>query len=365
MKSVIVAFLVVGLFFGAALAQDLGSSPGLPVKSDPAGFYHSPEVPRQGGDTFFDAFPITDLPFASTGTTEGYVNDYEEGCPSDGSTSPDVVYSFTPESDVQINVDLCGSSYDTKTYIYQGVDFISLIACNDDFYFPGDPCGDYTSKIERAYLPGGYNYYIVIDGYGGMAGDYVLLVEEYEPCFVFCPDDAVEEGEPALGYGYEDAYNGGCNSPEFGNPFQEINWTNDEDSFPPYDGHAWLCGKSGWFTNPDGGSSRDTDWFRVFALETGEMEFTLEPEHPCYMFKLAPLDCENVAVELDAIARCGNPRTLTFPVTAGEEIWLWVGPTTFSGPVTEFNYFMTVTNNTFDIVPAEEMSWGGVKSLYR
>ena len=193
----------------------------------------------------------------------------------------------------------------------------------------------------------------------------MLLVEEYEPCFVYCFNDAVEEGEPALGYGYTDAYNGGCNSPEFGNPFQTIDWTNDENGHPPYDGTAWLCGMSGWYITSEGQETRDTDWFTVIAFETGEMEFTLEPEYPCYMFKLAPLDCETVAVELQALVRCGNPVTLSFPVVAGEEIWLWVGPATFSGPVTEFTYFMTVSNNTFDIVPTEGISWGQVKSLFR
>jgi len=62
---------------------------------------------------------------------------------------------------------------------------------------------------------------------------------------------------------------------------------------------------------------------------------------------------------------CGEPGTLLFPVTAGEEIWLWVGPIDFTGPVTEFTYFMTVSNNMFDAVPNEEKSWGEVKALYR
>ena len=31
------------------------------------------------------------------------------------------------------------------------------------------------------------------------------------------------EGEPELVEGYVDAHNGGCGSPEFGNPFQQIN----------------------------------------------------------------------------------------------------------------------------------------------
>ncbi len=95
------------------------------------------------------------------------------------------------------------------------------------------------------------------------------------------------------------------------------------------------------------------------------MEFTVESEHPLYLFKLAPLECANVAVELQATADCEAPATLTFPVTEGEEIWLWLGPTTFTGPVTEYRYFATVSNNFYDVVPVEDMSFGGVKALFR
>jgi len=362
MPRAIVALMIMAVA-GATIAQELGNSRELPDKNTPIIAYEQPAVPKQGGDTFYDATVIPGLPYSNTGTTVGNINDYDEECPW-GSNSPDVVYSFTPDSDVQIDVDLCGSSYDTKTYIYEGVEFNNLVACNDDYYFD-EVCGTYTSKIENAPLFGGNTYYIVIDGYGGDSGDYVLNVTEWEQCFLYCPDDAVPEGEPTLGYGYEDAYNGGCNSPEFGSPFQTIDWTNDEDGVPPFDGTAWLCGKSGWYLSSEGGNDRDTDWFIVNALETGMMEFTVESEYDCYMFKLAPLDCATVAVELSALVRCGTPATLTFPVIAGEEIWLWVGPTTFSGPVTEFTYFMTVSNNVFDVVPDEGMSWGQVKSLYR
>jgi len=146
---------------------------------------------------------------------------------------------------------------------------------------------------------------------------------------------------------------------------QPIDWTNDEDGVLPYDGYAWLCGNSGWFNGPAGEDYRDTDWFSVFALETGVMEATLESEHPCYLFKLAPTDCNEVGVELTAEADCEAPGTLSFQVTAGEEIWLWVGPQDFNGPVMEFPYFLTVSNNMFDVVPNEAMSWGEVKSLYR
>jgi hypothetical protein len=95
------------------------------------------------------------------------------------------------------------------------------------------------------------------------------------------------------------------------------------------------------------------------------MEVTVESEYPCLLIKLDPPDCMNVEPELIVPTDCGEPGTLLFPVTEGEEIWLWVGPTAFTGPVTEFTYFLTVSNNFYDVIPNEEKSWGEVKALYR
>jgi len=180
-----------------------------------------------------------------------------------------------------------------------------------------------------------------------------------------CPPDAVAEGEPSLVEGYLDAYNGGCNSHEFGIPFQEITWTNDNNDDPNDDGEAWLCGVAGWYMDPDSLESRDTDWFRVIARQDGMMSFTAESEQPCTMYKLAPLSCRDLDVELWAVCWNSNPQTLTFPVTEGEEIWLWIGPHDWHVQLADFTYFMTVTNNTFDTVPNEAMRWGEIKSMYR
>jgi hypothetical protein len=180
-----------------------------------------------------------------------------------------------------------------------------------------------------------------------------------------CPPDAVAEGEPPPRDGYWDEFNGGCNSVAFGTPFQAIDWTNDNNDDPLDDGEAWLCGRTGLYVDSDGLESRDTDWYRVIARQDGVMNFTAESEQPCSMFKLAPLNCRDVAVELSAVCWNSHPQTLSFPVTEGEEIWLWVGPYDWTSPVSEFTYFMTVTNNTFDTVPSEGMSWGGLKVLYR
>ena len=361
MRTAIVMLMILAIA-GSAFAADLGNK--APVKNSDTVIYNNPDVVLQGGDTIFDATVIPGLPYTDSGTTVGYTNDYDEACPYTGSTSPDVVYTYTPAADMLINADLCNSLYDTKIYIYDGG--LGLVACNDDFYF-GDPCWVYSSRVEGVAVTGGMTYYIVVDGYGGDAGAYELVVEEFEQCFVYCPADAVLEGEPHLGDGYSDAWNGGCNSPEHGFPFQDIFWINDADGLPPYDdgGVAWLCGKSGWYLGSAGEDYRDTDWFQVVAREDGLMEFTVESEYPLYIFKLAPTDCAEVAVELQAEAGCQQPATLSFPVTAGEEIWLWTGPTTFNGPVNEFTYFATLSNNLFDVVPTDEMSFGGVKALYR
>jgi hypothetical protein len=362
MRTAIVMLMILAVA-GSAVAQDLGSTMERPVKNAPTQTYVSPEVARQGGDTIFDATVIPGIPFYDSGSTEGYVDDYDEICPYSNSTAPDVVYSFASALQQAIHVDLCGSSYDTKLYIYDSN--LTLVACNDDFYFD-DYCGNYVSKLEFVLLEGGETYYIVIDGYGSDFGEYELNVTDTWDCnHLECPADAVDEGEPPLQDGYVDAFNGGCNSEDLGAPFQEINWTNDADGYPPFDGVALLCGISGWYISLDGTDSRDTDWFRVFARETGTMEFTVDAEEPCFMYKLAPLDCGEVAVELETVTTYDTPGTLSFPVVAGEEIWLWVGPTAFSGYVNEFIYIMTVSNNEFDVVPTEGVSWGGVKALYR
>ena len=65
------------------------------------------------------------------GTTVGYTADYDEECPYTGSTSPDVVYSFTSAVDTFITVHTCseGNLYDTKLYVYEGAH-----TCNYSFW---------------------------------------------------------------------------------------------------------------------------------------------------------------------------------------------------------------------------------------
>ncbi len=154
------------------------------IAYDPADY---PLPNRQGGDTVDDATSVDGLPYYNTGTTIGYTDDYDEECPYTGSTSPDVVYSFTPDADVIIDVSLCGEGtfYDTKVYVYENEagalagTLAGEPACNDD------ECANSTTNW-LSYLPGvictaGNTYYIVIDGYGGDAGDYELEILDGTP----------------------------------------------------------------------------------------------------------------------------------------------------------------------------------------
>ena len=272
-----------------------------------------PEVVRQGGDTIEDATVIAALPYSDTGTTAGYFDDYDEVCPYSISTSPDVVYAYTATMTETLRIDLCGSSYDTKLYVYD--EAMNLVACNDDYY-TGEPCGQYVSALFSVPINGSMQYYIVIDGYGGDCGEYTLYFNEsYNPwdfCYEDCPPAGDLEGEPELMDGYVDAYNGGCASPEYGSPFQML-----EANLPG--GSLSFCGKSGWYDD----GFRDTDWFTVILDPDGNgiLECSLCGVYPTYLFELGPHDCDQVGV-LQQVQSAFTWADMTIVGAPGDVVWL-------------------------------------------
>jgi hypothetical protein len=336
MRKLLVFAMMLALV-GSAMAFDLGND--RPAKPEVNYPQNVPSDTRQGGDTILDAVVVT-LPVVNgSGTTAGYTDDYDEACPYTQSTSPDVVYSVTPDADVAVDIDLLGSTYDTKVYVYD--QNLALVACNDDFY------PDYVSKIENLALMGGVQYFVIVDGYGGDFGDYVINIVTFEPCVIDCPAGAELEGEGPLVDGYADDYNGGCNSPEFGNPFSPIT-------------SSLFCGVSGWYISADGSQFRDTDWFLVTVPDAGFVEFIGDAEFPTYMFELGPQDCGSVAVIQNVIMGPCTEATITIPGAAGSTIWFWVGPTTFDGSG-EYNY---VLYSNLDPIATESHSWTDVKGLF-
>ena len=363
MRNLLVLAMVLGMV-GVCAGHDLGNqtlndtlnhaltnrapSNQVPTKDDAHISQQAGNNPRQGGDTVDDATPIGSIPFSDSGTTDGYNDNYDEACPYEGS-SKDVVYSLTASGNNVIDVDLCGSAYDTKVYVYD--EGLNLVACNDDFYFD-DICGLYVSKLENVSLIGGDTYYIVIDGYYDSFGDYELAITESITCVVECPDDAVLEGEPEIMDGYVDEYNSGCIAPG-GNPLDYVQVVQDGN----------FCAVSGWYDN----GYRDTDWFRITLSSYGYMIWTCDAEQPTYMIELLNMpDCANVEVGQTATAGPCLPATLTIFGEPNADVYFWVGPTTFYPPV-GFIGHEYVYINFFEIyiIATEDATWSQLKAMYR
>ena len=153
------------------------------------------ERERQGGDTFAEAPQV--FPWETVeGTTSGYNDDYHEVCPYDTPGSPDVVYLLVMYHSAIITMDLCESGYDTKIYVYNA-DTMGLVGCNDDFCndSQGNP---WRSLLEVDLSPG--EFYIVIDGYGGSAGNYILVLTDPTPR----PGDVCETAIPVDDFPFYD-----------------------------------------------------------------------------------------------------------------------------------------------------------------
>jgi len=143
-----------------------------------------PNTIMQGGDTCASATVIGGLPYTDDGTTVGYTDDYDEVCPYTDSTSPDVVYAFTPATDMGVDITLCvgTTNYDTKLYVYEGsCPGGGAVGCSDDDCTAPIFGSPYNSSLTNVSMTGGQTYYIVVDGYDGASGPYSIEITEWLP----------------------------------------------------------------------------------------------------------------------------------------------------------------------------------------
>ncbi len=150
------------------------------------------------GDDCATATTVAGLPYADAGNTCASVDDYDEICPLDAPGSPDVVYVYTPTSDVTVDISLCpDSAYDTKVYVYENAcgayQSGSFVTCNDDACVE-EPL---ASSLFGVALTGGNAYYIVVDGYGGDCGDYTIDMD-VSTIVDSCPSGSLQ-GQPPSG----------------------------------------------------------------------------------------------------------------------------------------------------------------------
>jgi hypothetical protein len=110
------------------------------------------------------------------------------GTCSAGDSSPERVYRWTPQVSGLATISTCGTStrFDTVAYLRSGSCTGAQVACNDDT--SGCAVADGTANASRhgsrlsANVVAGQTYYIVVDGYGGAAGGYVLTVAPPSRC---------------------------------------------------------------------------------------------------------------------------------------------------------------------------------------
>ncbi len=306
---------------------------------------------RPGGETIATATVIPALPFSDAGNTCDFVDDYDEVCPYTGSTSPDCVYAFTPGADVMVDIFLCMSMYDTKVFVYEDAHTPGApYACNDD----NGACGDYNTYMYQSWLTeiafyAGHTYYIVIDGYGGDCGNYVVDVYEVEPCVVECPPESLLEGEVDCYPNYVDDFNGGLNSTP--PVYSHVDCDNET---------IVICGTSGVF--PFASTTyRDTDWYMLDVEVAGTITIGVEAEFGALM---GFVDLAGGAFYVSTTTPSCTYATLSYSVPVGPTVVFVSTDSWNTDYVCGSDYYLTIEG--YECTSAvEEASWGSIKALYR
>ncbi len=304
--------------------------------------------PQALGDDLATAIPILDIPFADDGNTCSFADDYDEACPHAGSTAPDVVYRFSPDTDRVVTLNLCGSDYDTKLFVYEN-SLDGLVACNDD----GCGSAGFQSELTQVPLTAGNDYYIVIDGYGSDCGAYDVQIQEYDPCTPECPPGGYAEGEPPIGDGYVDHYNGGCDSDP--SVFSPLPCSFGGPS-PP------VCASGGGYST-GGVDYRDTDWYEV-DVESNSYGFSwcVSAESPLETGYVAQLPCEEIhGLDASMIVPACETECLEVPPGAW---YLFVASVAYGAEVGVQEYVMD-TGLICPGLPVEPDTWGRIKGRYR
>ena len=113
-------------------------------------------------------------------------------------STQDVWYRYTATATGYVNINTCGSGFDTVISIHSGCPGTgsNQLACNDDSYTNGgnNACGGTSLQSGLTFgTTGGATYYIRIAGYNGASGAYVLAIIPIAPANDLC-SNAIEIG---------------------------------------------------------------------------------------------------------------------------------------------------------------------------
>jgi len=106
------------------------------------------------------------FPYEGSGSTVGAMDKLVGSC--QGSSSPDVAFEWTAPAAGTYTIDTVGSMYDTVLFVLDATCGGPELGCNDDTY-------DLQSEVVVS-LAAGQTVVIVVDGYSGDTGDFVLQI---------------------------------------------------------------------------------------------------------------------------------------------------------------------------------------------
>jgi hypothetical protein len=334
----------------------VGARPPLPFEFDPVPPPHARleriasggpvEIGPPPGEDFGSALVIETLPFAASGTTCGYHDDYDPSC-CQLLGAPDAVYAYTPPDDACIDLDLCAVGFDSALHVFDG-DPQHAIACDDDGCGPG-------SRLPRLQLLGGHTYYFVVDGWNTDCGSYTLEVRECaEPCPLPEPSGSLDEGEPLCTDETYDAYNTGCN--DF-----------------PYSFTYLPCRASGitvrgtygtWMVGLE--EIRDTDWYQVDLAVPAALELRVQGGAPTQIAILdGRLGCGEWGVLCSSVFGAACESIACYAEVPAGTYWLFVAPSQFQGVPCGTPYVLELQGQICPVVGIRPGTWGDVKQRYR
>jgi uncharacterized protein YkwD len=162
---------------------------------------HEPDIPEVDVGECGAQAVSNDLPVRVTGHTAGGISHFSNGGCGDGlGNSPDSVFVFTAPFAGPYVISTVGSGYDTVAYAIDDSCSGSVLACNDDI-------DDSLASGFRVQLRDGQRILIVVDGYDGDSGDFVLEIEGREQV---CDDDNDDDGDGLVDCDDPDCYSVEC-----------------------------------------------------------------------------------------------------------------------------------------------------------
>lgn len=194
------------------------------------------------------------LPYTDTGTTLGATNNFSPLTPCGTTNAPDKIYRYIPTYTGIHFIDTFGSDFDTYLYIRTGgaCPGNTHVDCNDDAWFT------LQSRLQVS-LNVGQEYFIIVDGAGTSAGNYVLHVENN--CNIgtsnTAPFGECAETANSPAHASQDC-NGGCGNTNYGG---SVNW----QEISPC---QFVFGRGFTYLGPQGQNLRDVDWYRFTLFES-------------------------------------------------------------------------------------------------